>query len=145
VGDAQSAEDLVHDVFVTLPTAIRSFRGDSSLRTFLVSIAINHSRHHLRAAARRRAALQRLQEQPCNGVTDPEHSVRQRQLAELLTRLLDELPLEQRVAFVLCDVEERSSPEAAAIIGAPEATVRTRLFHARRKLRELFEQRGIVP
>jgi RNA polymerase sigma-70 factor (ECF subfamily) len=145
VGDAQSAEDVVHDVFVALPTAIRNFRGDSSLRTFLVSIAINYARHHLRGAARRRAALQRFVEQPMGVSPDPEHSTRQRQLAELLTRLLDELPLDQRVAFVLCDVEERSSPEAAAVIGVPEATVRTRLFHARRKLRELFEQRGVEP
>jgi RNA polymerase sigma-70 factor (ECF subfamily) len=145
VGDSQSAEDLVHDVFVTLPSAIHNFRGDSSLRTFLVSVAINHARHHLRAATRRRAALQRFGEQPQNLAEDPEHAVRQRQLAELLTSLLDELPLEQRVAFVLCEVEERSSPEAAAIVGVPEATMRTRLFHARRKLRELLEQRGITP
>jgi RNA polymerase sigma-70 factor, ECF subfamily len=145
VGDVQSAEDLVHDVFVTLPNAIRNFRGESSLRTFLVSIAVNHARHHLRAAARRRAAMQRFSEQPQALVDDPEHLARQRQLANLLTTLLDELPLEQRVAFVLCDVEERPSPEAAAIVGVPETTMRTRLFHARRKLRERLEQQGVNP
>jgi RNA polymerase sigma-70 factor (ECF subfamily) len=145
VGDVQAAEDLVHDVFVTLPTAIRNFRGDSSLRTFLVSIAVNHARHHLRAAARRRAAMQRFSEQPQGFVDDPENLARRRQLANLLTTLLDELPLEQRVAFVLCDVEERPSPEAAAIVGVPETTMRTRLFHARRKLRERLEQQGVNP
>ena len=145
VGDVQAAEDLVHDVFVTLPTAIRNFRGDSSLRTFLVSIAVNHARHHLRAATRRRAAMQRFSEQPQGFVDDPEDMARRRQLANLLTTLLDELPLEQRVAFVLCDVEDRSSPEAAAIVGVPEATMRTRLFHARRKLRKRLEQQGVNP
>lgn len=145
VGDAASAEDLVHDVFVSLPTAIHNFRGDSSLRTFLVSIAINHARHHLRAASRRRAALQRFGEQPQSAEADPENATRQRQLAGLLASLLDELPLDQRVAFVLCDVEERTSPEAAAIVGVPDATMRTRLFHARRKLRELLELKGIEP
>ena len=49
---------------------------------------------------------------------------------------LDELPLDQRLAFVLCEVEERSVAEASAILGALPATVRTRVFHARRKLRE---------
>src|SRR5512142_1453183 len=73
VGDAQAAEDLVHDVFIALPAAIHNFRGDSSLRTFLVSIAINHARHHLRAATRRRAALQRFAEQPQSSEADPEH------------------------------------------------------------------------
>ncbi len=145
VGDEQSAEDLVHDVFVTLPAAIHNFRGDSSLRTFLISIAINHARHHLRAATRRRAALQRFSEQPEVSSVDPEHAARRSQLADLLSFLLDALPLEQRVAFVLCDVEERSSPEAAEIVGVPEATMRTRLFHARRKLRDLLEQRGVRP
>jgi RNA polymerase sigma-70 factor (ECF subfamily) len=143
-GDAEAAEDLVHDVFVTLPSAIRNFRGESSLKTFLVSIAVNHARHHLRAAARRRSAMQRYSEQPESSVDDPEHLLRRRQLADLLSSALDELPLDQRVAFVLCDVEERPSPEVASIVGVPEATVRTRLFHARRKLRERLEQIGVT-
>ena len=53
------------------------------------------------------------------------------------------LPIEQRVAFVLCEVEERTSREVAEIVGAPEATVRTRLFHAKRKLREELSKRGL--
>ena len=51
-------------------------------------------------------------------------------------RAMDELPIEQRTALVLCDLEDHTSTEAAAILGVPEGTVRTRLFHARRKLRE---------
>ena len=56
-----------------------------------------------------------------------------------LTRALDDLPLDQRVAFVLCEVEERTSREVAEIVGVPEATVRTRLFHAKKKLRVLLQ------
>jgi RNA polymerase sigma-70 factor (ECF subfamily) len=41
--------------------------------------------------------------------------------------------------FALCEVEQRTSVEAAEIVGAPEGTVRTRLFHAKRKLREILE------
>ena len=51
--------------------------------------------------------------------------------------------IEQRVAFVLCEVEERTSTEAARIVGAPEATLRTRLFHAKRKLRQALEVEGV--
>src|SRR5262245_34461792 len=65
-GDAAAAQDLVHEVFVALPSAIARFRGDSSLRTFLLSIAINHARHHLRAAARRRVAMARLSREPAH-------------------------------------------------------------------------------
>src|SRR5262245_23291273 len=57
IGDEAAAEDLVHEVFVTLPSAIRHFDGASSLGTYLISIAANHARHFLRSAARRRRAF----------------------------------------------------------------------------------------
>jgi RNA polymerase sigma-70 factor, ECF subfamily len=143
LGDPAVAEDLVHDVFVQLPQALRGFRGDSSLRTFLISIAVNRARHFVRAAARQRAALERMADEPKGATEDPEQIVRRRELARALSRALERLPLEQRVTFVLCEVEQRSSHEAATIIGCPEGTVRTRLFHARRKLREMLEQEGL--
>jgi RNA polymerase sigma-70 factor (ECF subfamily) len=143
LGDAATAEDLLHEVFVSLPRAARNFRGDSALRTFLISIAVNHARHYLRAAQRRRRAISAYGELKHGEASDPEHEARRRELAELLTRALDALPLEQRVAFVLCEVEERTSAEAAKIVGSPEATVRTRLFHAKKKLRLALESEGV--
>jgi RNA polymerase sigma-70 factor (ECF subfamily) len=143
LGDAAAAEDLVHEVFVSLPKASRNFRGESSLRTFLISVAVNHARHHVRAAQRRRRAISAYGELPSADARDPEHEARRKELAELLTRALDTLPVEQRVAFVLCEVEERTSREAAEIVGAPEATLRTRLFHAKKKLRQALETEGV--
>jgi RNA polymerase sigma-70 factor, ECF subfamily len=142
-GEDAAAEDLVHDVFVTLPQAMRRFRGGSSLKTFLIAIAVNHARHHLRAAARRRAAMDRLAREPAPATSCPERQVGQAALAEALNRALDALPIAQRTAFVLCEVEERGASEAAEIMGVPEATARTRLFHAKQKLRALLEQEGI--
>jgi RNA polymerase sigma-70 factor, ECF subfamily len=144
VGDPATAEDLLHEVFVTLPKAARSFRGQSSLRTFLLSIAVNHARHHVRAATRRRRAFERYGQEPLGDVEGPEQVARRKELARALTRALDTLPIDQRVAFVLCEVEERSSSEVAEIVGAPEGTVRTRLFHAKKKLRSWFEQEGLA-
>lgn len=143
VGDAAAAEDLVHEVFVSLPRAARRFRGESSLRTFVLSIAVNHARHYVRAAARRRSALDRLAHEDRAHPADPEHVAQRSELAEVLLRALDTLPLDQRVAFVLCEVEGRSSGEAAKIVSAPEATVRTRVFHAKKKLRGLLEREGV--
>jgi len=142
VGDDAAAEDLVHEVFVTLPSAIRRFEGNSALRTFLISIAVNHARHHVRAASRRRAAMERFSREPEGSSGTPEQDAMRVDLARALTLSLDALPIEQRVAFVLCEVEDRTSREAAEIIGAPEGTVRTRVFHAKRKLREELESRG---
>lgn len=141
-GDDAAAEDLVHEVFVTLPTAIQRFEGGCALQTFLFSIAVNHARHHIRSAVRRRAAMGRLSLEPTGAPPTPEHTTSRRELAQALSRALDQLPVEQRVAFVLCEVEEKSSPEVAQIVGIPEATVRTRLYHARQKLREILAREG---
>lgn len=138
LGDASVAEDLVHDVFLALPAAAPRYRGESSLRTFLVAMAANLSRNHVRAAMRRRALATRAGSEPREAPPRPDESWERAELATRLQRALDELSLEHRVAFVLCEVEERSGPEVARMLGVPEATVRTRLFHAKRRLRELL-------
>lgn len=143
VGDDASAEDIVHEAFVALPRVIRKFRGEGSLRSFLIGVAINHSRRHVRSSMRRRRATERLAERdeispPAAAATPADHLARKR-LADRLWSALDQLPIEQRVVFVLCEAEQRTSIEVGEIVGAPEGTVRTRLFHAKRKLREILE------
>ena len=140
VGDDAAAEDIVHDTFLALPRVVRKFRGDGSLRSFLIGVAINHSRRHVRSATRRRAATDRLAAREALRPDPPDatEQLSARRLAERLWAALDALPIDQRVVFVLCEAEQRTSVEVAAIVGAPEGTVRTRLFHAKRKLRELL-------
>jgi RNA polymerase sigma-70 factor (ECF subfamily) len=138
VGDEMAAEDIVHDVFVRLPDAVARFRGESPLRGFLIGVAANRARHHIRAAMRRRRAMDRLAEREPGGVANPGELAMRRRLADRLTAALDELPLDQRVAFVLCEVEQRTAVEAAVILEVPDGTVRSRLFHARKRLRELL-------
>lgn len=135
VGDDGAAEDLVQEVFVRLPRAARRFRGEASLRSFLISMAINHARHFVRAAARRRKATARYAREPRRADAQLEDRVERQQIADDLVRALDGLPLDQRVAFVLCEVEERTSAQAAALVGTSNGTLRARLFHAKRKLR----------
>jgi len=141
VGDAATAEDLVHDTFVALPRSIQRFRGEASLRSFLIGVAVNHARRHVRAAIRRRRATERLAErdQLLPTTIDATEQLARKRLADKLQHALDLLPIDQRVAFVLCEAEQRTSVEVAEIVGAPEGTVRTRLFHAKRKLREALE------
>lgn len=138
VGDDAAAEDIVHDTFVALPRAVERFRGESPLRGFLIGVAANHARRHIRSAMRRRRAMARLEEAPTAGPPDPSQVTARRQLADRLLCALDRLPVDQRVAFVLCEVEQRTSVEVATILDVPEGTVRTRAFHARRRLRELL-------
>jgi RNA polymerase sigma-70 factor (ECF subfamily) len=138
VGDTAAAEDIVHEAFVALPRAIRRFRGEGSLRAFLIGVAANHSRRHVRSSMRRRKATERLaaHEELQPRTVDATAQLITKQLACRLWAALDDLPIDQRVVFVLCEAEQRTSVEVAQIVGAPEGTVRTRLFHAKRKLRE---------
>ncbi|MGE0791513.1 MAG: RNA polymerase sigma factor [Sandaracinaceae bacterium] len=143
LGSEDAAEDLVHDVFLALPTAIRRFEGRSSLRTFLVSVAANRCKHHVRAAIRYRRAKERFAAQsPVIAPPGPSERHEQRELAERLARALDELDVDQRVAFVLMVIEARPSAEVALIVGAPEATVRTRVLRARRRLAAVLGLEG---
>lgn len=141
IGDAASAHDLVHEVFVRLPRAIRRLQPGNRLEGFLIAVALNHARHHVRSATRRRRAQARLAQEPTRPTgSAPDEELERRRLARALTQALDQLPLDQRVAFVLCAVEERTSADAAALAGTNESTMRARLFHARRKLREHLTQ-----
>lgn len=140
VGDAMVAEDLVHEVFVALPDTMRRFEGQCSLRTWLVAIAARRAQHHVRAALRRRAAEARLALEPRESVARPDELAERFELAALLTRALDTLPVDQRIAFVLCEVEERSSVEVGQMLDESDGTIRARVLLAKKKLRAEIER-----
>jgi RNA polymerase sigma-70 factor, ECF subfamily len=139
VSDA-AAEDVVQETFAALSGAVARFRGAVDLESFVLGIAVKRARRHHRAAARLRRAIERLAIEEKRGPRGPEHDAYRRELAQRLGAALDRLPPAQREAFVLCEVEEMTSAQAAAVADIPEATVRTRLFHARRRLRELLDE-----
>ncbi|MDB4958964.1 MAG: polymerase sigma factor [Myxococcales bacterium] len=142
VGDPDIAEDLVHEVFLDLPRMIRNYREESTLGSFLLGCVSNRARHYVRAAARRRKTIERHANEPINPSRGPDAALDDRRLASALTRALDALSVAHRVAFVLCEIEGRTAVEAAQILDVPEATVRTRLFHARQRLRERLSEEG---
>lgn len=134
LGDSAAAEDLVHDVFVALPRAARGFRGDCSFEGFLVGIAANLARRHLRASKRRRAAFERLTREPAPAQRAPDLAAAEQELVLQLMRALDELPDKLRISFVLVQLEERDASEVGALLGVPASTVRARVAAARTRL-----------
>ncbi len=144
LGDEQAAEDLVQEVFLCLPRAIHQFRRESKVESFLLGLAANKAKHHVRAAARRRAAMARYAEhdEPSLPATDEE--VARRQLADKLHDALETLSLEQRSAFVLCAIEERNATEVAQILSCPPSTVRDRLSRARARLEQWARKEGLT-
>lgn len=140
VGEAATAEDIVHDVFVQLPASLARFRGEASLRTFLCTIGVRMAGKQRLKSMR---VLEPLEEPPSDSMAAPDAQFERSQLAQGLSQALQELPFEQKLAFILCEVEGKNSSEAGAIVGASAGTVRARTFLAKRKLRMLLEKRGL--
>lgn len=139
LGDAHAAEDLVQDVFVVLPAVAHRYAPPASLRSFLLGIAANRAKHHRRSRLRLQNFFQRFVEEPAAEVETPERLTERHFLSTLLARALDVLPLDHRTTFVLKEIEGYSAKEVGEILDIPEATVRTRLFHARGRLRAFLD------
>jgi len=111
------------------------FRGESKVETWLYGIAIRVVMTHLRSWRRHRRLVKALEAAP-----EPQHAIdveRAAASSEELRRVwrcLMQLTPEKRTVFVLYEVEGMSGKEIADVLEIEEATVRTRLFHARKEL-----------
>jgi len=138
--DDAEAEDAVQEAYLQAFRALRTFRGESRLSTWLVRITANEALMHRRRNVR--AALvvpMDVYVEPDSLVSDeagPERDAQRGEMRRLLEERIDALPDGYRAVFVLRALEELTVEETAAALGVPEATVRTRYFRARGLLRE---------
>lgn len=146
--DDAEAEDTVQDAYLLAYRGIGNFRGDAKLSTWLTRIVVNEAIARSRKASRR-AEIIRLDgdiepsgEQTMNDASSelPEQAAMRAEARRLLEKNIDRLPDVFRTVFVLRALEEMSVEEAAASLGIPEATVRTRFFRARSLLREALSR-----
>ena len=148
--DPAGAEDVAQDTFVAAFRKIHTFHT-GNFRAWLMRIAANSCRDHLRSArVRRSVSLEALEESPSFVVQDtggtPESHTLRRELAGMIQETLGRLPADQRMAVVLVDVQEYSYGEAAQIMGVPIGTVKSRLSRGRLTLRDhLLAQRELLP
>ncbi|MBP5153618.1 MAG: RNA polymerase sigma factor [Lachnospiraceae bacterium] len=127
-GCVQDAEDLVQETFLRWLTKRPAFESDEHEKAWLLRVIINLSRNLMNSAAyRKRSDL--LEDYPA---ADPE----EKHLMEEIMRL----PEDHRIVIHLYYYIGYSTKEIAAIVGASEGTVRSRLTRARRKLKDLLEE-----
>jgi RNA polymerase sigma-70 factor (ECF subfamily) len=132
VRDHALAEDITQEALLKAWKALPSFRGDSSLRNWILRIAHNTAISTLR---RRRPELREPWNLPENTLgRDASDSVVDGLVMEQFQIALAELPPSTRAIVVLREVEGRSYEDIADIVGLPLSTVRTRLFRARKEL-----------
>ena len=142
VRDESVAEDLISEVFLDVWRQAGRFEGRSAVATWLLAIA----RHKALSALRRRPT-QPLDEQTAAAIEDPgddpEVAVQKKDKSEILRECLQALSAEHREVIDLVYYHERSVEEVASIVGIPEGTVKTRMFHARKRLSELLGAAGL--
>jgi RNA polymerase sigma-70 factor (ECF subfamily) len=136
VSNETLAEDLLSEVFLDVWRQAGRFECRSSVSTWLMSIA-----RHKALSARRRRTDAELDEKIAATVADPaddpEVALQEKDQAKRLRRALIRLSPEHRKVIDLVYYHEKSVDEVAHILDLPPATVKTRMFYARKKLAEL--------
>lgn len=129
------ADDVTQDTFVRAWRALPAFRGDSSARTWILSIARRACADSIRGSVRRRRLFTRMTdegrptERGSTGDRGGDHAG-----AHSLEALVDELDRDQRLAFVLTQMVGCSYAEAAEVCDVPVGTIRSRVARAREHL-----------
>lgn len=143
------AEDAVQDAYINAFTHLDSFRGDSSLSTWLSRITVNEALGRLRrerptvdldAFEAKRTEAQIIQFPRMATSDDPERTMAQREILQLVEQATDDLPEIFRIVFVTRVIEGMSVEETAELLGLAPETVKTRLHRARRLVREQLDK-----
>lgn len=143
------AEDAVQEAYISALTHLASFRGDSSLSTWLSRIVINEALGRLRTQRpnvdlatfeETRAAADIIPFPLASKLDDPERTMAQRQLLQLVEQATDNLPDVYRIVFTARIIEGMSVEDTAEVLGLRPETVKTRLHRARRLVREQLDR-----
>jgi RNA polymerase sigma-70 factor (ECF subfamily) len=144
------AEDVVQETYVRAFTHLESFRGDSSLATWLARIAMNEALGRLR---RQQPSVewstlepdlleaQIIQFPASASSEDPEKTMAQREIQQVVEHAIDDLPEAFRIVFITRVIEGMNVEETAELLGLKPETVKTRLHRARTMLRDNVEKK----
>jgi RNA polymerase sigma-70 factor (ECF subfamily) len=143
LGDPTQAEDATHDVFLKAFRKLGEFKGQSSIRTWLYRITINHCQNLLQSWQRRNihgTDDEGLWERAA-GVTDsPVRVLEIKELGQRIQKTLDALPEEYRLLLLLVADRELSYEEIGTLTGQTSDAVRGKLHRARKNFAALFQQ-----
>ncbi len=142
------AEDIAQEVFIQVYRSISQFKGDSSLLTWIYRITVTKSLEVLRSKKRKKrfgfiSSLFGEDNKPVHDPGDFNHPGIQQERKEdaaILFKMINQLPENQRTAFILNKVEELSYREIAAILNVSEPAVDSLLQRAKQNLRKKLNE-----
>jgi len=140
--DEAKAQELVNDVMLEVWKGAAGFEGRSAVSTWILGIARFRTLNALRGYKPATVDLDDSPEQ-ADPASDPNMQQDRAQLKPLLRQALDRLSPEHREVLELTFFQGCSCREIAEIVQCPENTVKTRMFHARNKLKPLLERLGL--
>jgi RNA polymerase sigma factor (sigma-70 family) len=139
--DPTSLDDLVQEVFLRAWKGLPKFRQDSQFSTWLYRIAWNVASDRRQTLAQERSRVKTITENISTQYDDPD--LIQLDYQDLVRTGLNLLSEDHRAVLVLHDLEELPQKEVAEILKIPVGTVKSRLFHARTRMRKFIEELGI--
>ena len=139
------SEDLVQATFLSCVASRDRFRGDSTFRSYLFTVARSKLYDHLRSRRRLDGRLDFTEVSVADLGTSPSGVVARREEEQLLQLALQRLPLELQIAIELFYFEGLSGSEVATVLEIAEGTVRSRLRRALAMLRQVIDQQGVSP
>jgi len=140
VMDEDDANDLIHDLFLLLPKRIKSFRGESTLSTWLFRLVTNESISFLRKKRRRSSLLNRFFSSASEEVEAP--SQEEGEYKEIVDQLLMIYPPQIRAMLWMKEAEEIDLKSIAEVMKLPEGTVKSRMSRAKQKGLRWLEENG---
>ena len=130
-------EDVVQTAFLEVFRSLDSFEGRSRLSSWIARIALHVGYHHLRHKKSRpadyKAGPLNVDPPDATARANPDRGVQQRETIEHVTKILSTIAPKKRTVFILNDLQGLPQEEIAEVVGSSVATVRTRLFYARRE------------
>lgn len=133
----QDAEDVAQEAFMKAHRSFRQLRNRNAFRAWLVRMTWRMALDRQRAN-RRRLKWELEQARVSNGPVAPDDGLEGERSSQVW-RAIDELPEKLRLAIVMAGIEGHDLREVATLLGVPEGTVKSRLFLARRRLKETLQ------
>jgi len=147
--DKEEAEDISQEVFIEVYKSIGYFRGEAKLSTWLYRVTINKSLNELKKIQRQKAWSRfediikgKKDEKKELSIPDrsSENQAESQELALILQRAIDELPENQRIAFVLAKYDELSYKEIAEIMTSTVSSVESLVHRAKANLQKRLQK-----